>query len=310
MTSVLTMLRERAEERASKWKGIEVIDLPDPFQLRERAILGSYSYTLQINRIRLLRKYTLIGLGHGVKETPSTIARDYLTLTYKRSPKITHEQAIAIGAFDTEEKKNLKPYPLYAVPGKYEHGFYIDIKSTFWSVLKIAGWNVDYYPGEWISAGRKPNDFPFPDHKQARSCLVSVARPGKIVFYVPHGQFEERKVGSHIINLSISKLISDVLNSIASEAVTLGAVYANTDGYICPNEHVAAHVAQMVLDWGLEPRVKAEGRGAVKGIGSYKVGDTISEPYRVRGLAAEPMQNIEPPEYTKWLQKRFSKIAS
>ena len=307
---MLIAIRERARERAEKWKGFEVIDLPDPFQLRERAILGSYSYTLQINRIRLLRKYTLIGLGDGIKETPSTIARDYLTLTYKKSPKITHEQAIAIGAFDTDEKRNLKPYPLYAMPGRFEHGLYIDIKSTFWSVLKIAGWNVDYYPGEWISAGRKPSDFPFPDHKQARSCLVSVARPGKILFYVPVGKFEEHKAGSHIINLSISKLISDVLNSIAATAVSMGAVYANTDGYICPSEKIAAHVAQMILDWGLEPRVKGEGRGAVRGIGAYKVGDVVSEPYKVRGVAPDSMESLHPPEYSRWLQPRFAKIAA
>lgn len=314
MTDILTQLRDKARERASKWSPVSLVELPDPFQLNERTSLGSYSYALQVSRVRLLRKYSLINLGEGVKETPSSIARDYLKLAYKYGPKILHEQAIEIGAYDDPEeqdirKRKLKPYPLFAKPARFDHGFYIDIHSTFWAIMLIAGWNVDYYPKQWLAGGRPPDDFPFPKHKAARSCLVSVARPGKITFYEPVGKFPEVKAGMPTVNLSISKLISDILNSIASEAVAMGAVYANTDGYILPTERQAAHVAQMVFDWGLEPRIKYEGPGAVKGVGGYKVGDYESEPYKSR-TSPEPLENLYPPDYKKWLQFRFSKLSA
>lgn len=321
MTSpILKAMRERARERAERWKPIKLRKLPDPTQLSERAILGSYSFTLQVNRIRLLRLYSLIEVDEGLQETPSAIARDYLILTYRRSPKILHSQAVKIGAWDDPEeqdveKKHLKPFPLYASPRKYDNGFYIDIESTFWSIMKIAGWNVDYYPNEWLAKGKPPTDFPFPNHKQARSCLVSVARPGFIQCWDPNGKtpkdkFPKIKATSQIVNLSISKLISDVLNSIAQTAVDMGAIYANTDGYIVTTERQAAAVSQMVMDWGLTPRLKAEGRGAVKGSGSYKVGETISIPYTARGVTPEEVRNLYAPDYSKWLQKRFAKIAA
>lgn len=314
MTPILHAMIDRATERATKWKGVKVKDLPDPLQLKERTILGSYSYTMQVHRIRLLRQSCLITLTEGLQETPSSIARDYLVLSYKRSPRITHDQAVSIGAYDDPEeedmrKRQLKPFPLYAEPGKFEHGFYIDIKSTYWAIMQVAGWNVDYYPGEWIAGGRPPKDFPFPDHKQARSCLVSVARPGKMLCYEPVGKFPEIKGGSPVINLSISKLISDVLNSIAEEAVKMGALYANTDGYVMPNEKSAAYCAQMIRDWGLDPRIKGEGRGSVRGVGSYKVGELVSEPFRMKSVI-ESHRGIYAPEYKKWLQTRFAKIAA
>ncbi len=320
ISPILAAMRERARERAEKWKPVKLRKLPDPTRLPERAILGSYSYTLQVNRIRLLRMFSLIELDEALQETPSAIARDYLILTYRRSPKILHTQAIEIGAWDDPDeeelaRKHLKPFPLYAAPRKYENGFYIDIRSTFWSILQVAGWNVDYYPNEWLAKGKPPSDFPFPDHKQARSCLVSVARPGFIQCWDPNGKtpkdkFPTIRATSPIVNLSISKLISDVLNSIAQTAVELGAIYANTDGYIVTTERQAAEVSQMVMDWGLTPRLKAEGRGAVKGTGSYKVGQMVSVPYSARGVAPAEVRNLYAPDYSRWLQKRFAKIAA
>ena len=294
-------LIDRAVKRAATWRADIVKELPDPMTLQERTILGAYSYALQDSKVRMIKKDSLLDLGEGIQETPSTIARDYLTLSYKRGPKILHEQAQII-------KRALKQFPIYAAPGQFDHGLYIDIKATFWEVINIAGWDVDYYPGRWLAAGRPPHDFPFPDHKQARSCLVSVARPGLIVTYKPDGKFPIFKAGSPIINLSISKLISDILNSIAADAVALGAVYANTDGYICPSEPIAAAVCQLIIDWGLEPRVKAEGPGSVKSAGAYKVGPVESVPFAMRGNM-ESVKKIFPPKYKNWLRPRFAKLS-
>jgi len=302
MNPIKVNLLERAKARALAWRAQVVKELPDPFTLQERAILGSYSYALQVSKVRMLKEESLLSLGYGMKETPSTIARDYLLLSYGRGPKVKHEQIELI-------KKSLKPFPIYAKPGPFEEGLYIDIRATFWEVINISGWDVDYWPGRWLAAGRPPHDFPFPDHKQARSCLVSVARPGMVVTYKPDGKFPLFSAGSPIINLSVSKLISDLLNSIASEAIDLGAVYANTDGYIAPSEKIAARICEMILDWGLEPRIKAEGPGAVKSAGAYRVGSVESVPYGVRG-GYEPVQKIYPPKYKSWLKPRFAKLSA
>jgi hypothetical protein len=301
MDPIMTALRERSRARAEVWTSDVVKELPDPFTLKERAVLGSYSYALLGSKHRIIREDSLLQVGPRLVETPSTVARDYLYLSYGRGPKVKHEQIEQI-------KKTLKPYPVYARPGGFDHGLYIDIKATFWEVVNIAGWDVDYYPNKWISAGRAPIDFPFPKHKQARSCLVSVARPGMVLTYKPDGKFPTFSAGSPIINLSISKLISDLLNSIAAEAIALGAVYANTDGYIAPCEKQAAQICQMILDWGLEPRIKAEGPGSIKSAGAYKVGDVESIPFGLRGRS-EAVSRVYAPKYKGWLKPRFSKLS-
>jgi hypothetical protein len=301
MNPIKSQMLDRARARGKIWAAQVVKELPDPSTLKERAILGSYSYALQDSKIRILKEDSLLPLGQGYTETPSTIARDYLLLSYGRGPKITHQQAETI-------KGGLKPFPIYAKPGQFDHGLYVDIKSTFWEVIKISGWDVDYYPNKWLSPGRPPSDFPFPDHKQARSCLVSVARPGMVLTYKPDGKFPMFNAGSPIINLSVSKLISDILNSIAADAIGLGAVYANTDGYIAPSEKQAARICQMILDWGLEPRIKAEGPGAIKSAGAYKVGNVESVPYGMRGHD-EPLKRIYPPKYREWLRPRFARLS-
>jgi len=302
MNPMKAALLARAQERAQVWKPIIVKEFPDHKLLTERTVLGSYCWALQKSKIRLLNQECLIPLGEGMKDTPAKVARDYLLLSYGRGPKITHEQAVTI-------EKNLKPVPLYAKPGSFEHGFYIDIESTYWTIQNIAGWDVDYYPGKWLSPGRPPQDFPFPRHKQSRSCLVSVARPGWGVAYEPEGRFPPFKSSTPVINLSISKLISDVLNSIAQDAIKAGAVYVNNDGYIAPSEKIAASICRLVIDWGLNPRIKAEGEGRVKSAGAYKVGREVSIPYTMRSQDA-PERKIFSPRYKAWLLPRFAKLAS
>lgn len=302
-TTIKSQLIERAAERSKIWKQKAVREKPDPLKLKEWAILGTYAYSLQSSKIRIVDSGSLLEIGEGYKETPSTLARDYLFLSYGRSPKILHTQAEYI-------TNKLQPMPLYSKPEKFEHGFYIDIKATFWSVLKVIGWNLDYYPSKWLSAGRAPDDFPFPDHKVARSCLVSVARPGRVQWFNPKGKsltakFPTRPAGSPIINLSISKLIADLCNSIAEDAIDLGAIYANTDGYIVTSERAAYKVCQMVFDYGLEPRIKAEGPGQVKDVGAYKVGNEESLPFEQ--ARSHNFKKIQAPHYKKWLRDSFSR---
>ncbi len=297
-TKMLKRMIERARERQEKWMTVFVNSLPDPWSLKEISFIGAYSYSLTSSRKRMIVKKDSIILNELLRETPSAIARDFLKEKYKRGPIVKHVQALRV-------MDGLHGVPVYANPKRFDHGFYVDIKSAYWSIMKIAGWNVDYYPGKWLSAGTPPVDFPFEDHKIARNCLVSAGIPGKMLQYIPRGEFKEVTPGNQLTNMSLFCLIQDVLNSIADSAIRSGAIYVNTDGYIAPDEKTAAKIVAIIHDWGLTASVKAEGEGEVKSSGAYKVGGVESIPFAMRDNP-QRVRRIHKPDYKDWLLRSFS----
>ncbi len=296
---------EIIEEKQSKKNIILTKRLPPLSSLKELTIIGKYSYYQNISQRRIIDKTESIELKPGLIETPPNIARTYLFNKYKLSPRISRIQ------FDASVE-SLRQMPNYAKPSNFDHGFYIDIKSAYWSIMNIAGWDVDYYPGKWLSDGTPPDDFPFPEHKTARSCLYSAGAMSSIPYYDPAYKSKGKEFpidtfenGNPLINPGLCKLTSDVLNSIATQAIQAGAVYANTDGFIAPNEKIAGHIVHIIMNWGLEARVKAEGKGGVKSAGAYKVGSEISSPYKVR-KDTQPINKIFEPRYITWLERSFS----
>lgn len=296
-------LMEIVLKRRDQWDTSIVKELPSPYSLKQTTLLGSYSYTLLSTRQRIITKQDALRVNDGslekpIIETPSAVARHYLRLKYKRGPIIKHSQGVKL-------RDGLNTSPSYARPGTFEDGYYVDIKSTYWSIMQSIGWNVDYWPGKWLSSGTPPADFPFSDNKIARNCLVSAGIPGSIIRYNPLGVFDAVNPGNPLANVSLYRLINDVLNSIASQAMSLGAIYVNTDGYIAPDKKTAAKIIQLIYDWGLTPSIKAKGRGGIKSSGAYKVGDVISEPYKLRRDPVE-VKSVHAPSYAAWLQKNFT----
>jgi hypothetical protein len=296
---VESAMLERVMKRQEQWATVYQSKLPDIATLNETTLIGSYSYSLVSSRIRIVRDKDLIPVGElKLKEAPSTAARDYLNIQYKRGPIVKHLQAVSI-------MDGLNSMPNYAKPSRFAHGFYVDIKSAYWSIMGISGWNVDYYPGKWLSAGRPPFDFPYPGHKISRNCLVSAGLKGGITRYMPPGTLDVIKPGGNLTNMSLPKLISDVLNCIAFDAVQMGAVYVNTDGYIAPDEKTAAKIIGLITDWGLVASIKGEGEGGVKSSGAYKVGDNSSLPWN-RRVRDQGVNVVRLPSYSGWLQKSFT----
>ena len=298
-------LIEIIEEKQSRKKIILTKRLPPLSSLKELTIIGKYSYYQNQSQKRIIDKTEAIELKPGLVETPPNIARSYLLEKYKLSPRISKVQ------FDANVE-SLRQMPNYAKPGKFDYGFYVDIKSAYWAIMNIAGWDVDYYPGKWLSDGTPPDDFPLPDHKTARSCLYSAGAMSSIPYYDPEYRKKGKesaiglfKNGNPLINPGLIKLTSDVLNSIATQAINAGAVYVNTAGFIAPNEHIAGHIVHIIMNWGLEARIKAEGKGAVKGSGAYKVGNEISSPFKVR-RDEQGINKVFEPRYINWLEKNFS----
>lgn len=296
MTTIKDLIK-KAAERQEKWETYFVRTLPDPWTLKETTFIGSYSFSLIQSRKRMLLKKDAIPLNSVYSETPPAIARDFLTLKYKRGPIVKAMQARRL-------MDGLHGVPNYANPRRFDHGFYVDVKSAYWSIMQIAGWNVDYYPGQWLSPGSAPNDFPFKTHKVARNCLVSAGIPGSLIQYIPRGEFKEVRPGNRLANVSLFKLIQDVLNCIAVDAIKLGAIYVNTDGFIFPNEKSAANGIQLIYDWGLNASIKAEGAGAVKSSGAYLVGGVESVPYSMREKD-QRVRRVHNPDYKDWLRKSF-----
>lgn len=300
--SIKKQLAALSEERGSHWKNIYVQRLPEVMKLPELSLLGSYSFSLLETRRRVVRGW--IEIEPGIRETPSAIARDYLRLVYKRGPRGTRKQ------LDTSEV--IPPVPNVALPQKFAHGKYVDIHACYWSIMQIVGWNVDYYPGLWLSPGRPPADYPFPEHKVGRNCLVSSGRMTGIPRFnprkLPGDPFDEIRPGNILVNTQLPRLIHDVLNSIMSECVEAGAIYANNDGLIAPTPGIAATCQGIIEDWGLETTIKGEGAGSVKSSGAYAVGAVRSLPWGMRN-DTQPIMAVWPPVYAKWLRRQFSALA-
>lgn len=292
---------DRAHNRAEKWRTQLVQELPMPEETGQTAILGIYSMCLMNSRTRLLLEPTAISIDH-CKESPAAVARDYLTVEYKRGPFAKSTQIDAIQA-------DLLNPPNYAEPHVFSHGFYIDIRSAYWAIMRVAGWNVDYYPGRWLLPGKPPVTFPFPEHKVARNCLVSSGLIGDVPMWSKErGYFKVHK-GNVFANLQLWRLVQDILNSIAFQAVQAGAIYANTDGFIAPNNTVREKVEAIITDWGLSSRIKAQGSGSVVASGTYCVGPSRSGHLKYR---SEPTETppLKLPRFSSWLQSRFARFSS
>lgn len=294
-------LTQRTLERNSQWAPVYVSRLPDVMDLDEMALLGAFSFSLPQSRRRIIKD--TIKLEEGTRETPSAIARDYLRLIYKTGPRGTKRQLAAVDM--------LPPVPNVALPQKFAWGLYIDIHSCYWSIMNVAGWDVDYYPGMWLSPGRAPSDFPFPDHKIGRNCLVSAGITRGIPRYMPKklpgDPFDEIQPGNKLSNTQLPRLIHDILNSIAGEAMKAGAVYCNNDGFIAPTPGIAARVIKIIQDWGLTATVKGEGSGQIRSSGAYRVGNVESLPFRMRD-DDQPIMNVYPPSYSRWLKQQFTSL--
>lgn len=289
-------------ERAAHWQNIFVARLPDVLKLPELSLLGSYSFSLLETRRRIIRGW--IEIEPDVRETPTALGRDYLRLIYKKGPRGTKRQLQVTGV--------IPPVPNAALPQKFAHGLYVDIQACYWSIMLIVGWNVDYYPGLWLSPGRPPYDYPFPEHKVGRNCLVSSGRMNGIPRFnprrLPNDPFDEIRPGNVIANTQLPRLIHDTLNSIMYECLEAGAIYANNDGLIAPTPGIAETCKRIIEDWGLQTSIKGEGAGSVKSSGAYAVGTVQSLPWKMRNDTS-PIMAVYPPVYAKWLKRQFAHIA-
>ena len=299
---MIPQLIEKAFLRRLRFHHVLVDELPPPFWFQEDVTCGNFSIIANASKERYLCRPRCIVVKETplfpILESPTTIARDYLTLKYHHSPRVFRQQGLDAMA------NTSPPFPIYAEPCRFFDGYYVDIRAAYFSIMLRAGWNVDYWPEKKrIARGRPPADFPFPKHSIARNSLVSMGLLSKVLKYSPsRGLYFAPKYNT-LLNYQIYRLISDVLQSLAAEALRLGCVYINTDGYIFTAPQPAAYMMEVIRDWGLTARLKGQGPGRVRGVGSYEVGAMKSK--RWVGPDAK-IREVRKIPYAKWLQSRMS----
>lgn len=289
----------RVAARRANWQVTTVEILPPPPSLAEAVICGSFSLCGLSSRRRILLESMCIPTDAG-HETPSALAKDYLIWKYRKSPMATREQVAAC-------RHHLGSMPLFAAPCVFPAGWYVDIVSAYWSIMMVAGWDLDYWPGRWFSRGRPPASFPWPGHKLARNCLVSAGIAHSTQMWTPADGYFTQNTGNRLANMQLYRLIIDVLNCIAAEVVEAGAVYVMTDGYIVRDMEGLQRTLEIIARWGLVAGVKASGAGIVQGPGMYAVGANVSKRL---GKNRFPTANVTRRAYAEWLRERFAKFAA
>ena len=291
---VLDRIEERVHNRREQWHTEETPVLPPPQWLDETCIVSRYSRIGLSTRRRYLLERILVSVN-GTKDTPSAVARDYITIKYKRGPKWTSAQRDKI-------REELVDHPMYVKPCTFDEGYYVDIRATYWSVMVRCGWRVQYFPGRFLCKQTPPLDFPFAESKRARNCLVSVARSNQMQMWSPDKGDYKASRGNPRANSQLYCLITDSLHGIACEAVAAGAVYVFADGYIAPDYNTMLKVCEAVKSWGFIAAIKGEGRGYVNNLGSYVVGRLFTKSL---SDTAVPYDNLKHLSYHKWLRERM-----
>lgn len=264
---------------------------PNIRDFKQRVSFGVFSWTLHGDKVKLIHKDFVRDIGAG-PQTPSSIAREYLSVRYARFKR----RALA-------EQKNLimehRAAPLYARPAHITDACYVDVVSTYWTIMLIGGWNVDYYPAQWVIPGRAPLDFPASSDKLARNILVSAGLSSPSYTWTGD-KFISKWGRNQFINYSLWAFVQDILHCLAVDALECGAFYVHTDGYILPTNRVNDFYERAAA-WGIPVKTKARGNTWVLGVGNYVVGD-----YRVKRPHYQherPFANIRFLPYRHWLRR-------
>lgn len=296
--TVLTRLVERLDETNEGWNVGVVDNMPRLTGFDERVLMGSWSWTMPKSKTRLLLSSAARQVGK-YHVTPSAVTRAYLVDKYEGVRlRMTSSQAPLI----TPDR----PHPLYAYPSILDDGLYFDVRSAFFSIVRAVGWDVDYCPAGWLAVRSDVEDYPFPEWKHARNCIVSLSRKADMNVWTG-SKIQVVPKWNPLLNYSLVALVYDVLHGVASDMVRAGAVYVHTDGYIIPasKELDAVAIAQ---SWGLPWSVKSRGKMEVVCAGVYS---TPTHKPQGHQQHARPMRadNLLSKSGNEWLRKRFERFS-
>ena len=296
-SEIAVKMKALSDARKRKYAHLVVSEFPSLYTVPEPVIFGDFSWTLLKSKQRWIIKRVVLDIGNG-PQTPTEIARDYVDAAFPRKLRAYADQIPLI--------KMHRSAVLYAVPGRVLKGVYLDVKSAYWSIVKIVGYNVDYFPGKWVGQGRDMSDFPLPEHKLARSSLVSMGLMHPLKMWDGEGLIPMKKVNPRV-NFGLWALVQDVLHGIAADLKQFCSLkYAHTDGFIVPYHEMETAVAIVSEKWGLPVRIKVQdnqeaiGLTQVYGVGRYEVGPVRTK--TVGYTKPEPFNNITSYVDREWPQ--------
>ena len=292
-------MEQAYNERNSSYSRVAVLArMPDFHTIPEPVWLGHFSWSTTKTKERWLKGNTVVDMGFGA-QTPGDVVRDYLDFYFPSRQRAYGKEA--------DFYRTKISTPLYLRPGILVDGVYVDIKSAYFSLVNLVGWNVRYKPGSWISPGRPCYDFPLANDtrriaKSARACLVSFGLHRKSTFW-NGSKIVERNTRNNHVNYGLWHVCQDILHAIATVAVSLNAVYIHTDGYILPSGN-AEVLEDYIRSWGLRTGRKGQGPTLVFGFGNFRVGN--HETKRLRPFIGKPYRYVKNPD-GKWLQSQLKR---
>jgi len=230
-----------------------VHQLPDPLRLGWGAgwILGTVSVSHPGLRIRYVRAgyaYVINERVYSARDIARAWVRTYYDLTRLKRKHRSWEYA---------------PVPHLARPGDYPEAYYIDIRGLHREIISRVGYDVEYAgPGTYLSL----NPIAV---KLTKACYTSLSslsiNPTTVLRKTTRtGGIACVTVRNVYANTSLYRLIRDVQLAIASDVMRAAhIVYYNTDGCIVTSARDVDCVLDVVSAWGLEARIKREGRCVV-----------------------------------------------
>ena len=203
-------IEQRIQEKHDNKRISVVGEFPLLDKMTENVMLGSFSWYYTKSHAKEILRPFAYNFG-SFMSTPSELSRTYLELKYTKQ-RATKAQA--------NDFRRTRSAPLYALPIGFEEGAYIDIRSAFWQILQIVGWDADYYAGNWLGKKDTMEDFPFPDFKLSRNCLVTAGLPGETKYWkADNHKFASVQTHNSLLNVGIWALVMDILHCVAWDAI-------------------------------------------------------------------------------------------
>lgn len=294
-------MHELYEKRMKRYTVVLIDEFPSVFTVHEPIILGSFSWTLPKSKQRWIIRGKVVDIGFGPQTAPE-IARDYIDAAFPRKLRAYNDQIALI-------KQHRSP-AMFCNPGRIIKGVYVDINAAYWSIAKLVGYNVDYFPGKWLGQGRHMEDFPIPQHKIARNSIVSMGLMRPMRMYDGNGKMVEMNKGNPRVNFGLWSVVQDVLHGIAFDLLKeCDLRYVNTDGFIIPYHHLKRATEIIFERWALPFKIKndngkkAVGMTYVHAVGRYRVGEAVTKNIAYGGN--EHFSNLKAYVSSDWLSERI-----
>ena len=204
-----------------------------------------------------------------------------------------------------DEPMEHAPIPHLARVGYYKDMAYVDIKSTYRTILQTCGFDVEYRPLRWLSRGLATSGLD-DLHKITYSAIVTLSANyyRNVRETTKDGSLKNRKLRNTYANVALYALVRDLLHCIYSDITTTVEVfYAHTEGYIVKLADIGK-VGDIITRWGFNWGIKDSGNAKILGTGSYDFNGKKPKNRVTRGKITQ----VADSDFRDWLFSRWSRM--